>query len=46
MWEAAYGRPVQAVDVAEEGTVRHVHIVKWLPPDPADTSNYIEPEKD
>jgi len=40
----ANGKPVQPVATPDEGTVRHVHIVRWLPPDPNDTSRVIEPE--
>ena len=46
LFEVANGKPVQPVDTQEEGTVRHVHIVRWLPPDPNDTSRVIEPERD
>ena len=31
LFEVANGKPVQPVDPHEEGTVRHVHIVRWLP---------------
>ena len=44
----AFGRvplPVEASgDIAER--IHHTYEVRWLPPDPADTSNVIEPEPD
>jgi hypothetical protein len=44
LWEAAFGRPVQPISESSEGTVRHIYI-RWLPPDPNDTSRVIEPEQ-
>jgi hypothetical protein len=29
LWESAFGRPVQPIADSSEGTVRHVHIVRW-----------------
>ena len=46
LWEAAFGRPVQPIAESSEGTVRHIYNIRWLPPDPNDTSRVIEPEKD
>lgn len=46
VYEQAFGKAKQQVEVDQPGLVRHVHIVRWLPPDPNDTSNVIEPEKD
>ena len=45
LWEAAYGRPVQPTDETSDGqqTVKHIYEIRWLPPDPNDHSNYIEP---
>ena len=42
----AYGRPPQAIFEQQDAVVRHIHNVRWLPPDPNDRSNYIEPIKD
>jgi len=44
----AFGRVVTPVEASGDTTqtVRYVHTVRWLPPDPADTSKYIEPEQD
>ena len=48
LMDRAYGKAFQAVDanqVMQEHSVQKVvHIVKWLPPDPNDHSNVIEPE--
>ena len=41
--DRALGRSTQAVETTEEGTVHHVYSVRWLPPDPNDHSNVIEP---
>ena len=30
--------------IQEHSVQKVVHIVKWMPPDPNDHSNYIEPE--
>jgi hypothetical protein len=46
--DRAYGRPPMAVQVdavSQETGPRQV-IVRWLPPDPADTSRYVAPERD
>ena len=47
--DRAYGRPPIAVQVDEmsyEPAPKRVIEVRWLPPDPNDTSHYIAPEPD
>src|SRR6476620_10486099 len=44
--DRAYGRPPQALAVAQEKLVKHIYEIRWLPPDPNDRSNVIEPEPD
>jgi len=44
--DRAYGKPLQALVGHQDTQVRHIFSVRWLPPDPNDRSNYIEPEKD
>jgi hypothetical protein len=46
--DRAYGRPPVAIDATarETSLKRIIHEVRWLPPDPNDRSNYIEPEPD
>jgi hypothetical protein len=44
--DRALGRPTQAVERSEEGEVQRTLIVRWMPPDPNDRSNIIEPEPD
>ena len=44
--DRGYGKPAVAVETTQEGTVRHIFNVRWLPPDPNDTSRVIEPEPD
>jgi hypothetical protein len=41
----AFGRVVTPIEASGETsqTVRHIHNVRWLPPDPNDRSNVIEP---
>jgi hypothetical protein len=48
MHNRAYGRaPVQvAMDETSDELRRVIHEVRWLPPDPNDRSNRIEPEPD
>jgi hypothetical protein len=48
LMERAYGRPIQVMDVdqnTKEQTIRRIE-VRWLPPDPRDTSKHIEQEPD
>ena len=48
LMERAYGMPISVLDVDQttrEQSIRRIE-VKWLPPDPADTSKYIAPEPD
>jgi hypothetical protein len=44
--DRAYGRPPVAIDATSRETSlkKVVHVVRWLPPDPNDHSNVIEPE--
>ena len=44
--DRAYGRPPVAIDATtrEMSLKKIIHEVRWLPPDPNDHSNYIEPE--
>jgi hypothetical protein len=44
--DRALGRPTQAVERSEEGEVQRTLIVRWMPPDPNDRSNVIQPEPD
>ena len=46
MFDRAYGRPPMAltVDQTNVGVNKLIHEVRWLPPDPQDTSKVIEPE--
>jgi hypothetical protein len=47
--DRAYGRPLVAVQVDEitrETALRKVIEIRWLPPDPNETSNYVAPEPD
>jgi hypothetical protein len=44
--DRALGRPTQAVEHPEEGEVKRILEVRWLPPDPNDRSRVIEPEPD
>ena len=48
LWEAAFGRPVQPIDETSDvqHAVKHIYEVRWLPPDPNDSSRVIEPVKD
>jgi hypothetical protein len=46
LMDRGYGKPAVAVETTQEGTTKHVYQVRWLPPDPNDRSNYIEPEPD
>jgi hypothetical protein len=46
LFEAAYGRPTQAVQLETRPEVQRTLIVRWMPPDPNDRSNVIEPEPD
>jgi len=41
----ALGKPT-TFESPEDGEVKRTLIVRWLPPDPNDRSNYIEPEPD
>ena len=43
--DRAYGKPPQAV-VGSEQARRQILEVRWLEPDPSDTSKVIEPEPD
>jgi hypothetical protein len=48
LMERAYGRPIQVMDVDQttrEQSIRRIE-VRWLPPDPRDTSKHIEQEPD
>ena len=40
--ERAYGKAPRAVEVAQEGIVKHIYECRWLPPDPNDRSRLIE----
>jgi hypothetical protein len=47
--DRAYGRPPMAVQVdaiSREPAPKRVIEVRWLPPDPSDTSRYVAPEPD
>jgi hypothetical protein len=44
--DRALGRPTQAIENPEEGEVQRTLIVRWMPPDPNDRSNVIQPEPD
>jgi hypothetical protein len=44
--DRALGRPTQAIENPEEGKVQRTLIVRWMPPDPNDRSNVIQPEPD
>jgi hypothetical protein len=46
LWEACYGRPAQALQVESDANTERTLIVRWMPPDPNDRSNVIEPEPD
>jgi hypothetical protein len=46
LFEAAYGRPTQAVRLETHPEVQRTLIVRWMPPDPNDRSRVIEPEPD
>ena len=50
LMDRGFGKPPQAVMMnasSQETSLRKViHQVSWLPPDPNDRSNYIEPEPD
>jgi hypothetical protein len=46
LWEACYGKPGQAIQVEAAPDVQRTLIVRWMPPDPNDRSNVIEPEPD
>jgi hypothetical protein len=40
LMERAYGKPAQAVEVAQASKI--IYEVRWLPPDPNDRSRLIE----
>jgi hypothetical protein len=46
--DRAYGRPPVAIDATTRALSlkKIIHEVRWLPPDPNDKSNAIEPEPD
>ena len=46
--DRAYGRPPMAVqvDAISRETAPRTVTVRWLPPDPSDTSRYVAPEPD
>jgi hypothetical protein len=44
--DRALGRPTQAIENPEEGEAQRTLIVRWMPPDPNDRSNVIQPEPD
>ena len=46
--DRAYGRPPVAIDATtrEMSLKKIIHEVRWMPPDPNDRSNVIEPEPD
>jgi hypothetical protein len=50
LMDRAYGKPPQAVMMdatkSEMSLRKVIHEVKWMPSDPNDRSNYIEPEPD
>ena len=46
LFEAAYGKPGQAIQLETAPDVQRTLIVRWMPPDPNDRSNYIAPEPD
>ena len=46
LFEAAYGKPGQAIQLEKASDVQRTLIVRWMPSDPNDRSNVIEPEPD
>jgi hypothetical protein len=46
LFEAAYGKPGQAIQLERAPQVQRTLIVRWMPPDPNDRSNVIEQEPD
>jgi hypothetical protein len=46
LFEAAYGKPGQAIQLETAPEVQRTLIVRWMPPDPNDRSNVIEQEPD
>jgi hypothetical protein len=46
LFEAAYGKPGQAIQLERAPEVKRTLIVRWMPPDPNDRSNVIAPEPD
>jgi hypothetical protein len=46
MFDRSYGRPAMqmSVDQTSVSAKKIIHEVRWLPPDPNDHSNVIEPE--
>ena len=46
VFEAAYGKPGQAIQVETPPNVQRTLIVRWMPPDPNDRTNVIEPDPD
>jgi hypothetical protein len=46
LMDRGYGKPAVAVENTGEGRILHEYRIRWLPPDPNDRSNYIEPIKD
>ena len=50
LMDRAYGLPIRPMQVDTMNTdvelKKVIHQIRWLPPDPADTSRYIAPEPD
>jgi hypothetical protein len=44
MFDRSYGPPSQPIQVDQQSASKIVYEVRWLPPDPNDTSRVIEPE--
>jgi hypothetical protein len=46
LWEAAFGKPGQAIQMDVGQATKTELIVRWMPPDPNDRSNVTIPEPD
>ena len=42
LWEAAFGKPGQAVDTTPKQQTKQVLHVRWLPPNPNDRSKAVD----
>ena len=42
LWEAAFGKPGQAVDTTPNQQPKQILQVRWLPPDPNDRSRAVD----